>query len=88
MYFTVLILKYFTNYFSCILVVFYLSCILVCILLNVFYSVNLEIFYECFSLQVSSFFIKNNCYYAAIVILHFLLKQLDSSLSPHVAEIS
>ena len=57
------------------------------VLLNVIYRVYLEIwpFYEYFNLQVSSFFIKSNCCYAPIVILHPFLKQLDSCLSPQVA---
>ena len=43
------------------------------VLLNVFYIVNLEIwaFSEYFNLQVSSVFIKSNCCYAPIVLLHF-----------------
>ena len=56
------------------------------LLLKVFDGVNLEIlpFYEYFNLQVSSFFIKSNCCYALINILHSFLKQLDSCLSPQV----
>ena len=56
------------------------------VLLNVIYRVYLEIwpFYEYFNLQVSSFFIKSNCCYALINILHSFLKQLDSCLSPQV----
>ena len=48
------------------------------VLLNVFYSVDLEIWpsYECFNLQVSSFFIKSYCCYAPIVILHFFWSNL------------
>ena len=53
-----------------------LTCLLfmidIILLLKVFDRVNLEIlpFYEHFDLQVSSFFIKSNCCYALIVILH------------------
>ena len=51
------------------------------VLLNVFYSVNFEIwpFYEYFNLQVSSFFINSNCCYASIVILCFFWSSLTLS---------